>query len=122
VTAWRDRTVPRSLAGKRIALIADDTGWRNTTAFDLGVQALGGICVQAPIRFNTHETTADLAGYLAKQRSRLCPNQERIARGLESRRRCARRQHLSIMGRGLDLDAHSGDAGRSGKMARLPST
>jgi len=63
-TAWDDRNMPRSLSGKRVALIADDSGWRNTTAFDLGVQAMGGICVQAPIKFNVHEGTADLARYL----------------------------------------------------------
>ena len=63
-TAWDDRTMPQNLSGKRVALMADDSGWRNTTAFDLGVQAMGGICVQSPIRFNAHETTADLARYL----------------------------------------------------------
>jgi ornithine carbamoyltransferase len=63
-TAWGDRTMPQSLSGKRVALIANDSGWRNTTAFDLGVQAMGGICIQSPIRFNTSEATADLAGYL----------------------------------------------------------
>lgn len=62
--AWEDRAMPQSLAGKRVALIADDSGWRNTTAFDLGVRAMGGVCVQSPIRFNVHETTADIAGYL----------------------------------------------------------
>ena len=62
--AWTDRAMPQSLAGKRVALIVDDGGWRNTTAFDLGVRAMGGISVQPPLRFNVHETTADLAGYL----------------------------------------------------------
>lgn len=62
--AWNSRAMPQSLTGRRVALIADDGGWRNTTAFDLGVRAMGGICVQPPIRFNIHETTADLAGYL----------------------------------------------------------
>ncbi len=62
--AWTERRMPQSLQGKRVALIADDSGWRNTTAFDLGVQAMGGICVQAPISFNGREATADLAGYL----------------------------------------------------------
>src|SRR5262245_42654796 len=62
--AWLDRQMPQSLEGKRIGLIVDDGGWRNTTAFALGIQAMGGICVQAPISFNTSETTADLAGYL----------------------------------------------------------
>lgn len=63
-TAWDDRTMPQSLSGKRVALIADDSGWRNTTAFDLGVQAMAGICVHSPIKFNAAEATADLAGYL----------------------------------------------------------
>jgi ornithine carbamoyltransferase len=63
-TAWDDRAMPQSLSGKRVALIADDSGWRNTTAFDLGVQAMGGICVQSPIKFNVSEATPDLAGYL----------------------------------------------------------
>ncbi|MEH2508525.1 ornithine carbamoyltransferase [Bradyrhizobium sp. AZCC 1578] len=63
-TAWNDRTMPQSLSGKRVALIADDSGWRNTTAFDLGIQAMGGICVQSQIRFNVREATADLARYL----------------------------------------------------------
>ncbi|MBB4236641.1 ornithine carbamoyltransferase [Rhizobium esperanzae] len=62
--AWDKRTMPQSLAGKRIALIADDGGWRNTTAFDLGIQAMGGLCVHAPIGFNVREETGDLAGYL----------------------------------------------------------
>ncbi|OAF05626.1 ornithine carbamoyltransferase [Bradyrhizobium centrolobii] len=62
--AWNDRSMPLSLAGKRVALIVDDGGWRNTTAFDLGVQAMGGVCVQTPIRFNVRETTADLGKYL----------------------------------------------------------
>jgi len=47
-----------------VAVIADDGGWRNTTAFDLGVRAMGGISVRPPIRFNASEATADLAKYL----------------------------------------------------------
>jgi ornithine carbamoyltransferase len=62
--AWDERAMPQSLAGKRVALIVDDGGWRNTTAFDLGIQAMGGICVHVPISFNTREETSDLAGYL----------------------------------------------------------
>jgi ornithine carbamoyltransferase len=62
--AWDERAMPQSLAEKRVALIVDDGGWRNTTAFDLGIQAMGGICVHVPISFNTREETSDLAGYL----------------------------------------------------------
>ncbi|NKL78231.1 ornithine carbamoyltransferase [Rhizobium leguminosarum] len=62
--AWDERTMPQSLAGKRVALIVDDGGWRNTTAFDLGIQAMCGICVHVPIGFNAKEKTGDLSGYL----------------------------------------------------------
>jgi len=62
--AWREGRMPRSLEGRRIALIVDDGGWRNTTAFDLGIQAMGGICVHAPVSLGGREAIADLAGYL----------------------------------------------------------
>lgn len=62
--AWHGRVMPQPLAGKRVGLIVDDGGWRNTTAFDIGIQAMGGICVHAPVRFNAAEATADLAKYL----------------------------------------------------------
>ncbi|NTF31678.1 ornithine carbamoyltransferase [Rhizobium skierniewicense] len=62
--AWSLKTMPQCLAGKRLAVIVDDTGWRNTTAFDLGIQAMGGISVKPPVHFNASETTADLAAYL----------------------------------------------------------
>ncbi|XOK11595.1 ornithine carbamoyltransferase [Agrobacterium tumefaciens] len=61
---WSKATMPQTLKGKRIGLIVDDTGWRNTAAFDLGIQATGGICVTVPISFNGREDIADLAGYL----------------------------------------------------------
>ena len=56
--------MPQALFGKRVGIIVDDTGWRNTTAFDLGVKAMGGISAQPPINFSTREPTVDLAGYL----------------------------------------------------------
>ncbi|MBB5569588.1 hypothetical protein [Rhizobium lentis] len=37
---WHSRTMPQWLNGERIGIIIDDTGWRNTTAFDLGVNRL----------------------------------------------------------------------------------
>ena len=61
---WANCTMPQALTAKRVGIIVDDTGWRNTAAFDLGVKAMGGIAVQLPINFNVRETTADLAGYL----------------------------------------------------------
>ncbi|MBW9078373.1 ornithine carbamoyltransferase [Agrobacterium pusense] len=61
---WLQGTMPQTLKGKRVGLIVDDTGWRNTAAFDLGIQAMGGTCVTVPINFNGREEIADLAGYL----------------------------------------------------------
>ena len=61
---WSKRSVPQSLTGKRIALVVNDGGWRNTTAFDLGISAMGGTCVHTPLRLDQREVTADLAAYL----------------------------------------------------------
>lgn len=62
--AWEERRMPQNLEGRRVGLIVDDSGWRNTTAFDLGIQAMGGLCVHAPVGFGRSEETGDLAGYL----------------------------------------------------------
>ncbi len=61
---WSNRSLPQSLSGKRIALVVNDGGWRNTTAFDLGISAMGGTCVHAPLRLDQKEGIADLAAYL----------------------------------------------------------
>jgi ornithine carbamoyltransferase len=61
---WSQRRMPQSLFGKRIALIVNDGGWRNTTAFDLGINSMGGLCVHAPMRLGHREAIADLANYL----------------------------------------------------------
>jgi ornithine carbamoyltransferase len=61
---WRERRMPQSLSGKRVGLVVNETGWRNTTAFDLGIQSMGGICVQPPLRWDTREESRDLAAYL----------------------------------------------------------
>lgn len=63
-THWESRTMPQLLRGKRVGIVIDDTGWRNMTAFDLGVKAMGGISVQVPISLDNREATSDLAGYL----------------------------------------------------------
>lgn len=62
--AWTDRQMPQSLSGKRIGLIVDDSGWRNTSALDLGIQVMGGHCVKLPISFAGGETLEDLSAYL----------------------------------------------------------
>jgi ornithine carbamoyltransferase len=61
---WNQRRMVQSLAGYRLALVVNDSGWRNTTAFDLGIQAMGGICTHAPLQWDTREDVADLAAYL----------------------------------------------------------
>ncbi|ONG58166.1 ornithine carbamoyltransferase [Pseudoroseomonas deserti] len=61
---WTARRMPQSLAGRRLALVVNDGGWRNTSAFDLGIQAMGGLCVQAPLRLDQREAVADLGAYL----------------------------------------------------------
>ena len=61
---WLGRRMPQALAGRRVALVVDDGGWRNTTAFELGIQAMGGICARAPLSLAGKEAVADLAAYL----------------------------------------------------------
>lgn len=56
--------MPQTLAGVRVALIVDDTGWRNAAAFELGVKSMGGICVPVPVSLGGAEAIADLARYL----------------------------------------------------------
>lgn len=62
--AWAARCMPQALAGRRVALVVDDGGWRNTTAFELGIAAMGGLCTRAPITLAGKETAQDLAAYL----------------------------------------------------------
>ena len=56
--------MPPALDGVKVALIVDDDGWRNTTAFELGVKSMGGICVNSPVTFQGKESLGDLACYL----------------------------------------------------------
>src|SRR3546814_10012403 len=56
--------MPLTLNGRMVALGVMDGGWRNTRAFVLGVSALGGVCVAAPIRLDGAEAVPDLAAYL----------------------------------------------------------
>ena len=62
--AMADRDLPQSLTGMRAALIVNDGGWRNTTAFELGVVGMGGQCVRVPLVLGTAEATEDVAAYL----------------------------------------------------------
>src|SRR5919106_2943327 len=61
---WSDGKMPQTLLGKKVGLIADDGGWRNTTAVDLGVQTMGGTCVHIPVSPSGRELISDLARYL----------------------------------------------------------
>ena len=61
---WAARRMPQALAGRRVALVVDDGGWRNTTAFELGIAAMGGLCARAPVTLAGKEAVPDLAAYL----------------------------------------------------------
>ena len=61
---WAARRMPQALAGRFVALVVDDGGWRNTTAFELGITAMGGQCVRAPATLGGREAVGDLAAYL----------------------------------------------------------
>jgi hypothetical protein len=61
---YRAGTLRPTLAGKRIALIVDDSGWRNTTALDLGMRLLNATCVHVPASLGGKEEIEDLAKYL----------------------------------------------------------
>ncbi len=60
----RDAEMRAGLAGKRVAFIWDGEGFRNRAAFDLGVQLLGGVGVEIPVRLGVGEAIEDVAHYL----------------------------------------------------------
>ncbi|MEO0544854.1 MAG: ornithine carbamoyltransferase [Pseudomonadota bacterium] len=62
--AWQEDKSLGVLDGKNIALVVSDGGWRNTAAFDLGIQWMGGRCVHVPIKLGQREDIGDLAAYL----------------------------------------------------------
>jgi ornithine carbamoyltransferase len=62
--AWNARRMPQALTGRRVALVVDDGGWRNTTAFELGIKSMGGLCVSSPITLAGKEAVPDLAAFL----------------------------------------------------------
>ena len=45
--AWNARRMPQALTGRRVALVVDDGGWRNTTAFEIGIKSMGGRPIEA---------------------------------------------------------------------------
>lgn len=61
---WRARSMPQTLKGARVGLIAELPGWRNPSACALGVAEMGGTCITVPAGFEGSETVEDLAGYL----------------------------------------------------------
>jgi ornithine carbamoyltransferase len=58
------RAQSRPLAGRRICLIVDDTGWRNPSALDLGSSMLGATCTRVSASLDGKEAISDLARYL----------------------------------------------------------
>ncbi|MEP5759698.1 MAG: hypothetical protein ABJ327_10440 [Litoreibacter sp.] len=63
-TEWVNRTMPQSIAGTRVGLIAELPGWRNPTALSLGVAVMGGTCVPVNAGLEGAEPPEDLAAYL----------------------------------------------------------
>ncbi|MBL1438301.1 MAG: hypothetical protein COB08_019155 [Rhodobacteraceae bacterium] len=61
---WQNRTMPQTLVGSRIGSIAELPGWRNPTALALGVEAMGGTCVNVSAKLEGAEAVEDLAGYM----------------------------------------------------------
>ena len=61
----KKRETVQALKGRRIGLIVDDSGWRNTTAFDLGMKELGATCTSIPITLSGEEDISDLAKYVS---------------------------------------------------------
>ncbi|ASJ73180.1 ornithine carbamoyltransferase [Granulosicoccus antarcticus] len=61
---WDNRTMPQTLTGTRIGLIAELPGWRNPTALALGVATMGGTCVTVTAKLQGAESVEDLAGYM----------------------------------------------------------
>ncbi|MGV0909049.1 ornithine carbamoyltransferase [Martelella sp. FOR1707] len=58
------RDLPQSLSGTRAALIVNDGGWRNISAFELGIVGMGGQCVRVPLVLGAREATEDIGAYL----------------------------------------------------------
>jgi len=63
--AWTRGNLPRSLAGKRIALWFYGNGFRNRLAFELGLRSLGAEVHLVPGQPGEGEVASDAARYLA---------------------------------------------------------
>ena len=63
--AFRERSMPQPLRGKRIALSFEDGGFRNRVAFELGIRLMGGEAVYIPGRPGERESASDWARYLS---------------------------------------------------------
>lgn len=61
---WRNGEMPSTLAGKRIALWFEGSGFRNRLAFELGAKAMGGTVAHVPGELGVDEPIEDVVGYL----------------------------------------------------------
>lgn len=71
-----------SLQGRRVGLIVEERGWRNTTALDLGMQLLGAHCTQITASLSGAEAITDLARYFENWFDLIairCPSLEKMS-------------------------------------------
>lgn len=61
---WRNGEMPKTLAGKRIALWFHGNGFRNRLAFELGAKAMGATVAYVPGELGEQEPIEDVVGYL----------------------------------------------------------
>ncbi len=76
------RQLAPSLQGKRIGLIVEERGWRNTTALDLGMQVLGAHCTHITASLSGAEAIVDLARYFENWFDLIairCPSLEKMS-------------------------------------------
>lgn len=87
--AWRSRSMPQALAGKRVALWFYGEGFRNRLAFELGAKEMGAAVAYVPGELGVHEPLEDIAGYLQNWFSLLVLRTKRHADLLEVAARSA---------------------------------
>lgn len=61
---WTIHQIPQVLQDKRVGLWSQGNGFRNRTAFELGIQSMGGTVLSIPGELGIHEPIEDIGHYL----------------------------------------------------------